>query len=709
MSQKVRIGIDVGGTFTDAVLICNKTGEIIAKAKTPTSHYHKNGVAQGIVEIVEKIMKENNISPDDVVFIAHGTTQATNALLEGDVARVGVIGVVSSFLAKKEVTIKDIELAPNKFLHVETELLDPKDLTEEKAQQAIDDLLQKDCEVIVVSQEYAVDDATYEREIAKLCEQRELLVTTGHQISELYGLKLRTKTAVVNASLIPKMLETANMTEKVVKDLGIKSELMIMRADGGVMSVAEIRQRPILTMLSGLAAGVAGALIYEKVTDGIFMEVGGTSIDISVIKDGKVMVNNALIGNQKIYLKALDVRTLAVAGGSMIRVKNNKIIDVGPRSAHLAHKDYECFSNISKEGEVKYIKPLKEDTNDYVVFDSNGEEYAYTLAGAANLLGYVPEGDYAKGNLESIKNAWNELAKTLSITPTEAAQQVMDIASEKIWKIVDGMIKEYKIDSNFLQLVGGGGSASVTTQALAQKYEVDYKIADNAPFISTIGVALALVREQIERSSIDPSSEEIKQLRIDITNKILESGAKKETIQVDIEIDSQKNLLRATATAATEFSEKAENSGKLTEDELIDILANGYEVEKDKIKEIAKNEFFNAYEVAKTKKTLLGLSTKKVNYLCVINNDGVILNRLKNGKVKVVSKTNCLEQSKILIEENSTYSDAGKTIPKIYMFCKYQHYDYSGLINEEQVKEMMQMDLENTKHDEVIFLTAEPK
>ena len=93
MSKKVRIGIDVGGTFTDAVVIDNDTYEIIAKKKIPTTHDAVGGVATGIVNIINEILQDNNISPLDVNFIAHGTTQATNALLEGDVAKVGVLGM----------------------------------------------------------------------------------------------------------------------------------------------------------------------------------------------------------------------------------------------------------------------------------------------------------------------------------------------------------------------------------------------------------------------------------------------------------------------------------------------------------------------------------------------------------------------------------------------------------------------------------------
>lgn len=139
--RKVRIGIDVGGTFTDAVAIDNETYEIIAQKKIPTTH--KEGVAHGIVLIINKILEENQIDPSDVVFIAHGTTQATNALLEGDVASVGVIGMAQGgdiVSAKKETAIPDIELSPGKYLKTSVRFLDTKAMTDEDIRNTIDSL-----------------------------------------------------------------------------------------------------------------------------------------------------------------------------------------------------------------------------------------------------------------------------------------------------------------------------------------------------------------------------------------------------------------------------------------------------------------------------------------------------------------------------------------------------------------------------------------
>ena len=99
--MNVRIGIVVGGTFTDAVAINNDTYELIGTVKVPTTHTAKEGVAAGIVEVLHKVMEENGIRPEDVTFIAHGTTQATNALLEGDVANVGIVTMGSGRSKKR--------------------------------------------------------------------------------------------------------------------------------------------------------------------------------------------------------------------------------------------------------------------------------------------------------------------------------------------------------------------------------------------------------------------------------------------------------------------------------------------------------------------------------------------------------------------------------------------------------------------------------
>ena len=130
------------------------------------------------------------------------------------------------------------------------------------------------------------------------------------------------------------------------------------------------------------------------------------------------MIKYAQVGGHKTYLQSLDVRTLGVAGGSMIRVQDGRVVDVGPRSAHIAGKGYECFAQEGAitSGTVRLIRPRADDPCEYAILaGQNGAEYAYTLVGAANLLGYVPQDDYARGVDASNAAAWEILGRYLKL------------------------------------------------------------------------------------------------------------------------------------------------------------------------------------------------------------------------------------------------------------------------------------------------------
>ena len=710
MGAKVRIGIDVGGTFTDAVVIDNDTYEVIAKRKIPTTH--REGVALGVVRIISTLMEENNISPDDVVFIAHGTTQATNALLEGDVAKVGIVGMATGIDArgaKGETNVESIELAPGKFLQSSHIFLDSKDVNDSSIDAAIEELLGRQAEVIVASEAFSVDDPARELQVMDRAVKKGVYATGGHEISQLYGLKMRTRTAVVNGSLIPTMMKTSNMTEQAVKDTKIKSGLMIMRCDGGVMSIDEVRKRPILTMLSGLAAGVAGALMYEKVSDGIFFEAGGTSVDISAIKNGRVMIKYAQVGGHKTYLQSLDVRTLGIAGGSMIRVSGGKITDVGPRSAHIAGIAYECFpeDGTITEGKLVLISPKEGDPQEYAIIRTpDGREYSLTLAGASNLLEYVPEGDYAHGDRECARAAWKVLGDALGILPEDAARQALDIAMNKLMAVVNDLAAEYELDRSFVTLVGGGGSGAVVVNPLAEKMGMKSKIAKNAPYISTIGVALAMVRETLERTVANPSEEDVKKIRADVIEQIARSGAKEETVDVAIEIDAQKNILRAIATGATELRQKDMGANDLTTEQQKTIVSDALGAGKDVISLVSQTGRWSLFEAKTQKKALFGLLKLKSSSVAVIDREGVV--RLKKEKAAYLQfpkeKRQALFNS--FLDENTTYSDANATIPKVFVFYREKMLDLSGMQTADQLYSILDVETENLEPDEDILAVA---
>lgn len=339
--RAIRMGIDVGGTYTKCVAMDNVTHESLGKNQVKTTHDHESGVAAGVVQSFRNCMEESNIAPEDVVFVAHSTTQATNAFIEGDVANVGIIGIsgggLEGLLAKKQLNIKDIVLDEKvgRLIKVYNTYIKKKMLTEDVINRDIDELVKQGAQVIVASMAFGVDSMTEEQAIHDCGEKKNLPVTMASDITKLYGLTRRTRTAAINASILPKMMMTANATESSVRAAGVKVPLMIMRGDGGVMEISEMRKRPILMALSGPAASVMGSLMYLRASNAVYFEVGGTTTNIGVIKNGRPGVDYAKIGGHDTFISSLDVRILGCAGGSMVRVGDREVVDVGPRSVHI--------------------------------------------------------------------------------------------------------------------------------------------------------------------------------------------------------------------------------------------------------------------------------------------------------------------------------------------------------------------------------------
>lgn len=711
LMRKVRVGIDVGGTFTDAVAIDDATYEIIAQEKIPTTHAAREGVAEGIIRILQELLSKNHIAPAEVSFIAHGTTQATNALLEGDVAKTGILSMGSgleSSRVRTDSNVGDIPLAQGKALRTVHAYVETEDAAgaAEEIRQRLADLQSQGAEVIVVSESFGVDDPTNEEFAAGLARAAGLYATGGHEVSKLYGLRVRTRTAVINGSLIPKMMETADMTEACIKRSGIGAKLMIMRCDGGVMTVEEMRRRPILTMLSGLAAGVAGALMYERLSDGIFLEAGGTSTDISAVRNGRVIVRYAQVGGHKTYLNSLDVRTVGVAGGSMIRVANKRIIDVGPRSAHIAGLDYEAFTAPLQNPQIIYLAPCAGDTADFIGVDgADGRRVALTLAGAANLLGYIQPDDYAAGNDEAVQIAWQALGKELGISAEQAAQQAMEIGVGKIRAVVEALIKDYSLASNILCLAGGGGSASVIVPYLGQSMACSWKIVRNAPIISTIGAALAMVREVVERTISNPSPEDIRSIRQEALSQVMRSGATEATVEISIEIDRQANILRAVAMGTAELRTRSLAAKELSADARQKIAAASMNLLPSQVNEIAATGKWHIYEGLYQRKWLFFFH-KTMHRLRVLDRDGVI--RLQREPLGILLTT-CGELFTELpdfLDSYTEYGTVGEQLPAIYGYFAERQLDLSGLISREQVVSVLTMELDGVPDKTPILLVA---
>lgn len=560
--RAVRMGIDVGGTYTKCVAMDNITHEIIGKNEVKTTHDDESGVAAGVVQSFKNCMAENNIAPEDVVFVAHSTTQATNAFIEGDVADVGVIGVagggLEGFLAKRQLALKDIILDEKvgRKIPVHNAFIKKKELTDANIEAAIKQLLGEGSKVIVASMAFGVDSMDEELKIRDMVEKHgDLPVSMASDITKLYGLTRRTRTAAINAAILPKMMATANATESSVRNAGVTVPLMIMRGDGGVMEINEMRKRPILTALSGPAASVMGSLMYLRASNAIYFEVGGTTTNIGVIKNGRPGVDYAQIGGHDTYVNSLDVRILGCAGGSMVRINDHAVEDVGPRSAHIAGCEYACFTPEEEivDPQIEMLSPKPGDPSDYVAIRlKNGKRICFTNTDAANVLGLIEPQYFAHGNANAARKAMQPVADKLGITVEELATQILDKDFEKVNACINALADKYQLDHDAMRLVGCGGGAASLVPYCASKMGLQYSIPENAEVISSIGVALSMVRDVVERVIPNPTQDDIKELKKEAIDAAISSGASPDTVEVHIEIDNQTGKVTAIATGSTE-------------------------------------------------------------------------------------------------------------------------------------------------------------
>ncbi len=716
-NRKIKIGIDVGGTFTHAVAVNISDYSIVGKSCVPTTHKSKEGVARGVVDSMLTLIKESDIHPEEVILIAHSTTQATNALLEGDVATVGVIGMAKgfeTFLAKKECNPSNIELSPGKLLQAKFRFIDcGTNGWKKSVPRLIDELVAEGAQVIVATEAFGVDDPSNENFVAEIAASKGLLTTTASGITKLYGLRVRTRTAVINASMMPKMLETADMTEKAVKESGINAPLMVMRSDGGIMDINEMRKRPILTMLSGPAAGVAAALKYVKISDGIFLEVGGTSTDISVIKNGKPQVKTAQIGKNRLFVRTLDVRTLGIAGGSVPRYSNGNFVDVGPRSAHIAGLHYAAYSENANfdDSEIQLVTPIKGDPADYLSLRQPGSDSSFTITPTESsyFLGMVSDFGHGAANSVAIEKILHRLEKLTGIPAKEIANQILSISAEKIKPVIKQLSREYKLDESLIEFVGGGGGASAIVPFTAQYLNLPHKIAENSEVISAIGAALGIIRDSVERNIINPSENDILSIRQEAFESVVRMGANPDSVEVTIEIDNQNKKVIATALGSGELRTKDLGITTLSKDDIHQIAASAFKQPLNEVLLSGETGSLYVYSAEHHRAKLFGLYKEKLNGVKVIDDEGTVKLQLSGAKAYAVNAEAIKSKISSIIADLTTYGDAGALIPGIYLIAGPKIIDLSGLISETQLISIAEIEIKNLPDNSKCVIIAEEK
>lgn len=336
----VALGIDTGGTYTDAVLADHASGEVLATAKALTTRHDLSvGIGQAIVAV---FAAGQRLSPEDVHLVALSTTFATNAIAEGRGSPVCLLLIgydrelMEQYGFQQELATDDVV-----YLRGGHDVLgnEVAPLDEAAARQAI--LARRGTvEAFAISGYFAVRNPAHELRLRALVEELTasagglpLPVTCGHEWSTRLNAVRRATTAALNARLVPLLRELIASVQHTLDERGITAPLMVVKGDGSLVRAAWAMQRPIETILSGPAASAVGAWHLASRGDVWVVDVGGTTTDIVALRDGQPRLNpeGARVGGWRTMVEAVDVHTTGLGGDSHVRVDDHGHLHIGPR------------------------------------------------------------------------------------------------------------------------------------------------------------------------------------------------------------------------------------------------------------------------------------------------------------------------------------------------------------------------------------------
>ena len=360
----IALGIDTGGTYTDAVLVNSQNGEILSTAKSLTT---KHDLSIGVQQAVESVLRDghDSFSPDSVSMVALSTTLATNAIAEGHGAPVCLLLIgydpelIRRYKFQHDLVTSDIFYLKGGH-DIRGNEISPLD-----EQAAIDAIRQRHEQVgaFAVSGYFGALNPTHELRVRQLItDMSGLPVTCGHELSTRFNSIRRATTAALNARLIPIIQDLITNVRSVLARLSISAPLMVVKGDGSLVRAAWAMKRPIETVLSGPAASAMGAFQLAGKQDVWAVDVGGTTTDIVELQQGRPKLNpeGANIGGWRTMVEAVDVMTMGLGGDSHIYCNSEKEILMGPQRVvplcKLVVEHPEVMPALKRQANTKYNK-----------------------------------------------------------------------------------------------------------------------------------------------------------------------------------------------------------------------------------------------------------------------------------------------------------------------------------------------------------------
>lgn len=456
-----RLGIDVGGTFTDLLLFNETTGEINLLKTPSTPEDQSVGIFIGIQEIIAK----NSLNPADITALLHGTTISTNIVLEEKGSRVGLL-VTENFeqvlhlarsqtpgplagwiIMEKPDPLADLEQTRGikERVTARGEIFQPMD--EAHAREQVRVLLDAGVQSLTVSLLHSYANPKHEERLGEIIRELdgEIPVSLSSQILPEFREYERTLVTVMNAYVGPSMRRYLTNFEEKLRGINFTPHVNIVRSDGGLMSVERASDSPVHTMLSGPAGGVSGAAFLAGLAghpDALGFDMGGTSTDVSLIQNGVPNISRqTTLGYYPIKVPSVEVHSVGAGGGSIAHVPMTGALRVGPESAG------------AEPGPAAYGKGGRQPT----VTDAN------------MVLGRLPNsllGGEMALDVKASEEVVSKIAHSLGLDLYQAAAGILDIVNENMFGALRLVTVQKGLDPRDFALVAFGGAGPLHGNAI---------------------------------------------------------------------------------------------------------------------------------------------------------------------------------------------------------------------------------------------------
>ena len=538
-----RLGVDVGGTFTDLILVDEKSGNIFTAKVPSTPEDSSIGVLNGI----EKVCNTADVNPNEIGQVMHGTTVATNTILTGTGAKVGLVttkgykqvlqiarSYVPGGLGGWVIYNKSDPLAPlactieaDERTGADGNIVRP--LKKPSLKSALKQIKSENIEALTVSLVNSYANGRHEKEVGKVA--KEILpgipVSLSSDVVPEMQEYERTITTVANSYVRPKVATYVRSLQQKLTRKMKNVKLHILRSDGGMASSKVAESLPVNLLMSGPAGGVSGAVWVAKqagFSDLLTFDMGGTSTDVALVQDGKARLRReTTVGDVTVRASSVDVRTVGAGGGSIAHVPElTGALRVGPESAG------------AEPGPAAYNK--------------GGE--SPTVTDANVVLGYLPTEVRLGGDMEirrdRAEKSIRPIAKALGVSVKRAAAGIIDIVNENMYGALRLVSVEQGYDPRDFALIGFGGAGPLHANALGKLMNSWPVIIPPGPgVLCAYGDATTRVRDEASRTFIrtfkQTSTKEVTKIYNQLANqaeKTLEKeGVKKKDRTLSYEVD----------------------------------------------------------------------------------------------------------------------------------------------------------------------------